>query len=363
MPRTASGISIDRARRLHAEAVVLDSHVDTTQRMLNPTWDFSAHDPRGHVDLPRLRDGGIGGAVFAVYAGAPAAPGEGVAAARKQIRALHEAARRYSDAVAPARTAEDVRAAKRDGKFALMIAIEGGYLIEDSLDVLREFRGAGAVYMTLTHAFHTSWADSSGVHRDLAPRHGGLTAYGREVIREMNRIGMIVDVSHVSDETFWQVVETSTAPVIASHSSCRAVSSHRRNLTDEMIRAVAETGGVVQINFAAAFVDPDFPEIPPDLLAAWPDEAAVREFLAGYATPLTRLVDHFEHALNLVGPHHVGIGSDFDGTMALPKGMEDCSRLPFLTAALLDRGFTEADLRPVLGENLLRVMDRCQAGP
>jgi membrane dipeptidase len=362
MPRAAGETTIERARRLHAEAVVLDSHVDTTQRLLNPSWDFSARDPRGHVDLPRLHEGGISGAVFAVYAGAPMAPGEGVAAARRQIRAIRETALRCSREVVPARTAKDVRAAKRDGKLALMTAVEGGYLIEDSLDVLREFREEGALYMTLTHAFHTPWADSSGVHQDLAPRHGGLTGFGREVIREMNRIGMIVDVSHVSDETFWQVAETSTAPIIASHSSCRAVSSHRRNLTDEMIRAIAETGGVVQINFAAAFVDPDFPEVPPDLPGAWPDEAAVREFLAGYATPLARLADHFEHALHLVGPQHVGIGSDFDGTMALPEGMEDCSRLPFLTAALFDRGFTEADLRPVLGENLLRVMDRCQSG-
>ncbi len=341
-------------------SIVFDAHIDTTQRLLNGSWNLADRHKEGHVDLPRLREGGVTAAVLAVYAGGPLAPGEGVAAAKRQLAVLHDTARRHSDTIALTRTADEIRSAKRSGKIAMLIGIEGGYLIEDSLDNLREYHGAGAIYMTLTHAFSTNWADSSGVHEDAAPLHGGLTGFGREVIREMNRLGIIVDISHVSDAAFWQVIETTTVPVIASHSSCRAVCNHRRNLSDEMIRAIAETGGIVHINFAAAFVDPDFPEVTPEMIACWdPKDSAVHRVLAGHATPLERLVDHFDHAMQLVGPKHVGIGSDFDGTLAVPVDMHDCSQLPNLTAALVDRGYAESDLRRVLGENMLRVLDAC----
>ena len=201
-----------------------------------------------------------------------------------------------------ARSAGDVRRAKEQGKIAVLIGIEGGYLIDDSLEVLREYHRRGAVYLTLTHAFHTSWADSSGVHESLSPRHHGLTDFGREVVRELNGLGMMVDVSHVSDETFWDVVETSAAPVIASHSSCRAVSSHRRNLTDEMIQAIAKSGGVVQINFAAAFVDPTFPPIDPKVVQYWSTRGGFEASpYARHVTPLSVLADHFDHAMKLPG--------------------------------------------------------------
>jgi MAF protein len=218
------------------------------------------------------------------------------------------------------------------------------------------------VYLTLTHAFHTSWADSSGVHESLPPLHAGLTGFGREVVRELNRLGMMVDVSHVSDDTFWDVVEVSRAPVIASHSSCRAVSPHRRNLSDEMIKAIARSGGVVQINFAAAFVDPTFPPIDPGVMEYWSTRGGFEASpYAGHVTPLSILADHFDHAMALVGPDHVGIGTDFDGVSAVPQGMEDCSKLPYLTAELLRRGHREDDLAKVLGANFLRVLDTCQS--
>jgi len=351
-----------QARRLHRRAVVVDSHCDATQRLLDPDWDFAARHDLWHVDIPRLREGGLDAVVLAVYAPHPSELGLAVAAARVQLERIHETVRRYDDTLMLARSADQVRRAKRDGRIAVLIGIEGGYLIADSLDVLREYHDRGAVYMTLTHAFHTTWADSSGVHKPLAPLHGGLTDFGRQVVCEMNRLGMMVDVSHVSDETFWDVIETSQAAPIASHSSCRAVSPHRRNLSDDMIRALAARGGVVQINFAAAFVDPDFPDLDAKTANDWWERGGFAHGpLTDHVTPFEVLVNHFDHALRLVGPDHVGIGSDFDGVGALPRGMEDCSRLPNLTAALLQRGHSEADLIKVLGGNFMRVMDLCQS--
>jgi len=353
---------LQRAIALHREAVVIDTHCDTTQRLADPTWSITRRDPYGHVDLPRLREGGVDALFLAAYAPELEKPGDGIAAVTGQIGRIHEAAARHADQIVLARSAVDVRAAKTAGKVALLIAVEGGHLIEDSIEVLRDYREKGAMYLTLTHSFHTNWADSSGVREDLAPRHGGLTDFGKEVVRTLNRLGMMVDVSHVSDATFWDVLETSSAPVIASHSSCRAVAPHRRNLSDEMIRAIAETGGVVQINFALHFVDATAPPLSGDALRRWLDGGGVmREPVTDHVTPLAMLVDHFDHALQLVGPEHVGIGSDFDGVPALPAGMEHCGKLPHLTAALLARGYTEARLAPMLGENVLRVMEACAA--
>ena len=350
-----------RARALHQRAVVIDTHCDTTQRLAEAKWDFSTRHETGHVDIPRLREGGVDAAFFAVWAPGPVEAGQGIEAAREQIRRIHEAARRHDGQVVPARSAGDIRRAKLDGRIAILIAIEGGYLIEDSLDVLREYHRAGAAYMTLTHGFHTSWADSSGIDEPLRPLHGGLTDFGREVVRELNHLGMMVDVSHASDDTVRDVIDVSVAPVMASHSSCRALSPHVRNLTDEMMTAVAATGGIVQINFFAGFIDPDFPPVDPDALKRWVDSGGLYTGpITDHVTPLSLLVDHFEHALGLIGPDHVGIGSDFDGLPQLPAGMEDCSRLPHLTAELLRRGHTEEELTKVLGENVLRVMAACE---
>jgi membrane dipeptidase len=351
---------LEQARALHQRAIVIDTHCDTTQRLLDSTWDIGRRDARGHLDIPRMREGGVGGVFFAVYVRGPVQPGEGVRRAREQIARIKEVVSQEERDLVLARSAEDIRAAHAHDRIAIVIAIEGGYLIEDSFDVLREYHGAGAAYLTLTHSFHTSWADSSGVHEPLEPLHGGLTDFGREVIRELNQLGMMVDVSHVSDDTFRDVMDISRAPVVATHSSCRAVAPHRRNLADDMIRAIAQSGGVVQINFASAFIDPNYPEVDPQAIAAYRREGgALPAPFADHITPLSVLVDHFDHALQLVGPEHVGIGSDFDGVLAVPSGMEDCSRLPCLTAMLLERGYSEDDLLKVLGENVLRVMNKC----
>lgn len=357
------GDSFDLALRLHRRAIVIDTHIDTTQRLMTDGWEFTRLNKDGHVDLPRLRMGGIDAAFFAIFASGPLPHGSGSAVARAQLQRLRRIGKQ-SPELQLARTAHEIITAKKDGKTALVLAIEGGYLIEDSLDLLHEYQDAGAVYLTLTHGFHTTWADSSGIHQALTPLHGGLTAFGREVILEMNRMGMIVDVSHVSDQTFWQVVELSTAPIMASHSSCRAVSPHRRNLSDEMMRAIASRGGVVQINFAAGFVDRSFPALDPQYIKQWRAKGGARNGpLTDHVTPLSILVDHFDHALQTIGPDHVGIGSDFDGVPALPVGMEDCSQLPALTMGLLQRGYSEDDLIKVLGGNVLRVMDACQGVP
>lgn len=353
---------LESARKLHAESVVVDSHCDTTQRMMPEEWDFSARHKDGHVDIPRLREGGIDAVVMAVYAPGPMPTGTGPNTARAQLDAIERNIRRHAQFLAHAKTAADVQSARTAGKIAILTAIEGGYLIDESLEILREFRRRGAVYMTLTHGFHTAWADSSGVHDNLAPLHRGLTPFGRDVVREMNQLGMMVDVSHVSDSTFWHVVESSAAPVIASHSSCRAVAAHRRNLSDDMIVAIAKTGGVVQINFAAAFLDPTFPTIDSKTLEYWSTRGGFEASpYAQHVTPLSILADHFDHAIELVGPDHVGIGSDFDGVSALPRGMEDASKLVFLTAELLRRGHAQSDLTKVLGGNFLRVLTKCQS--
>ena len=355
----------EQAKELHRKVIVLDSHVDTTQYLFaGEHWekrDLSVKNERGHLDIPRMREGGVTAPVFAVWDEKPEQPGDGIASARRQIEEIRKACLTYETDLVPAATSDEIRAAKKAGKIAVPIAIEGGYLIEMDLDLLREFRAAGALYMTLTHGFHTEWADSSGVHDPLAPLHGGLTDFGREVVRQMNRIGMMVDVSHVSDDTFRDVMEVSRAPVIASHSCCRAVADHRRNMSDEMMIEVAASGGVVQINFSAAFLDPDFPE--------YNAEANKRYWESGgtippvdHVTPLSVLVEHCDHALRTIGADHVGFGSDFDGVACLPEGMSDCSRLPDLTASLLERGYSEEDLTKVLGENFLRVMDACQEG-
>jgi len=351
------------ARALHRRVIVVDTHCDTTQRLMNPDWDPAIRHADGHIDWPRLRDGGVAAVFFAVWAQATADSRGGMAdAADAQIRRLQEVARRHTDAVVGAQTAQDIRQAKAQGRLAMLIGIEGGHLIDDSLDVLGRFRRRGATYLTLTHALHTNWADSAGVHEPLAPRHGGLTEFGRDVIRELNRLGMMVDVSHVSDDTFWQVLDVSETPVIATHSSCRAVAPHRRNVSDDMIRSLAARGGTVHINFASAFLDPDYPPPDPKLVHEWFSAGgAPRRRVTNHVTRFEWLVDHLDHALQLVGPDHVGIGSDFDGVPSLPEGMEDCSKLPYLTAALLQRGYSTADLEKVLGANVLRVMEACQS--
>jgi len=274
-----------------------------------------------------------------------------------------------------ATTADEIVAAKKQGRIAALMGVEGGHMIDSDLAVLRTYFRLGARYMTLTHGSHTPWADSSG----QPPAHDGLTEFGRQVVREMNRLGMMVDISHVSDKTFYDALETSTAPLIASHSSCRALAGHARNMTDDMLRALAKKGGVVHINFYEGFLDSGFEARSSALRAEQAREDKIEDQFAKARDrrqlgpqqrkinaervaklgriPLSRLLDHFEHAAKVAGVDHVGLGSDFDGVSdQLPEGMEDISKIPNLVRGLMERGLSDSDIEKILGGNTLRVM-------
>lgn len=369
------------ARDFHFASIVVDGHSDTTPRFQDPSWSFGErHDASdGDMDLPRIREGGLDVQFWSIYMGKREEPGSALREALERIDAVHEMAARHPDDVVVAGSVREIREAVAQGKLVSLMGIEGGHIIERSLPALRDFYRLGVRYMTLTHSFNTSWADSSGTGEPLAPLHGGLTDFGREVVREMNRIGMLVDVSHVSDQTFFDALEVSRAPVIASHSSTRAIADHPRNMTDEMLRALARNGGVVMINFYPVYIDEDaqaqgrkyFEEHGPALAALMEKSegdpvrrrALMKEHFSQYPAPrcsLDVLLDHFDHAIAVAGPDHVGIGADWDGVPSMPIGMDDVSHLPELTEGLLARGHSRETVRKVLGENLLRVLEEAE---
>jgi len=340
----------ERAMKLHREAIVIDTHNDVTSPMTDEGYDLGARDTSGKIqtDIPRMKAGGLDAEFFAIYVAAKYAK-EGGAARRamEMIDGVYEQARRHPESLEMAFTADDIRRIHKTGKIAALMGIEGGHAIEDSLSALRQFYRLGVRYMTLTHTNTNNWADSAGgINSPAEKRHGGLSDFGREVVREMNRLGMMVDVSHVADDTFMDVIETTQAPVIASHSSCRALTNVPRNLTDDMLKAVAKNRGVVMINFYNGFINTEY---------AKPGTPAPSK--AADTATMEMLIQHFEHAIKVAGVDHVGIGSDFDGVEGLlPGGMEDVSKLPAITYELLKRGYSDADVKKVLGENLLRVM-------
>lgn len=318
------------------EPILIDTHNDVPMRVLRG-FDIGARDEKGHTDLPRLREGGVGAVFFSVYVGAEYVQGNRAAHQALEMfdAVLHGIVERYPNDFLFARTADDVELAHRQGKIAALIGVEGGHAIEDSLGVLRDFYALGARYMTLTHVNTNNWADSSGdVDNPKVQHHNGLTDFGRQVIAEMNRLGMIVDISHVSDKTFWDVLAASRAPVFASHSSCRALCDVPRNMTDDMIQALARKGGVIQINFYAGFLT--LRKTPP--------------------ANLDDVVAQIDHAVTVGGIDAVGIGSDFDGIDRPPVGLEDVSRFPNLTRALLAKGYSAEDIRKIYGGNTLRLM-------
>jgi membrane dipeptidase len=363
-----------RGRKLHFNSIVVDTHADTTQRLLDNNFDLALRDSRGSIDIPRLREGGISAIFFAVWIpsrvqGPPAAQ-----RALAQLNAVREHVRQHPADLILATSAEEIRTAHREGKIAILIGIEGGQMINSDLAVLAKFAAMGARYMTLTHSGNVEWADSSGD----APVHNGLTAFGKKVIHEMNRLGLLVDVSHTSDKTFRDVLAVSQAPVFASHSSCRALCDAPRNLSDEMIRALAAKGGVIQINYHVGFLSQEFrdaeknnPRINDAIAAEVQNRCCgnegleliegdrlTREFVLRGQLPRvgwSKIIEHLDHALQLVGPEHVGLGSDFDGAN-MPFGMEDATQVPKITDALLDKGYSEDDVKKILGENTLRVM-------
>lgn len=374
---SACATTHEYARDLHFDSIVVDGHSDTTPRFEDPTWSFGdRHDAAdGDMDLPRIREGGLDVQFWSIYMGKTETPGDAIREALERIDAVHEMAERYPDDVVVAKSVREIREAVADGKFVSLMGIEGGHIIEESLSALRNFYRLGVRYMTLTHSFHTSWADSSGTNETPEPVHEGLTDFGRQVVVEMNRIGMLVDVSHVSDQSFFDAVEVSRAPVIASHSSARAIADHTRNMTDDMLRALANNGGVVMINFYPVYID----EAARDAARAYFEShgatigdlytnkdvgpevrrARLREHFARYPVPqasLDVLLDHFDHAIEVAGPDHVGIGADWDGVPSMPVGMEDVAKLPSLTEGLLARGHSAETLRKVLGENVLRAL-------
>ncbi|MGH9675225.1 MAG: dipeptidase, partial [Bryobacteraceae bacterium] len=353
-------------------------HNDVTSETVRGL-DIGPRRQTGHTDLARLRDGGVGAVFFAAYVAGSYTNGN-----RSANRALemidtirHDIAGRYPNDFVLALTAGDIEAAHRKGRIAALVGIEGGHAIEDSLRLLRDFHALGVRYMTLTHSNTNNWADSSGdITRGGVKHHNGLTSFGRDVVREMNRLGMMVDISHVADETFWDAMEASLAPPFASHSSCRAISNIPRNMTDEMIVALAKKGGVVQINFGCEFLsqksadtstfsNPKLRELRVKLDREIQDPAARREQfrklrevmgLKSVPASLADAVAHIDHVVKIAGIDAAGIGSDYDGVSCTPVGLEDVSKFPNLTRALLEKGYTAEQIRKIYGGNILRVM-------
>jgi membrane dipeptidase len=360
-PGSSASIVSERAARVYREAIVIDTHNDMPSKMIDDGYDPDIrHTPgfektQGETDLPRLLESGITGVFMSAYVDPEKwtfrTPDQSWKQVQVYLDSIHSFARRHPDRLRFATTADEIRLAKREGKVAILIGVEGGHAIENSIENLRELYRRGVRYMTLTWNNGTEWAGAAaGLN---GTRSAGLTDRGREIVREMNRLGMLVDISHVSDSTFFDAIATTSYPVIASHSSARALNRHRRNLSDDQLRAIARNGGVVNVNFYSAFIDPAFLERSEALAG---NDAAIR---ALPRPKLSVLLDHFEHIIRVAGIDHVGIGSDFDGVGGLlPEGMDDVTRLPLVAQGLFDRGYSETDVRKVLGGNMLRVMER-----
>ncbi len=368
-------MSISESEALHRRAIIVDGHCDTPYRLLRHNVHLDEHDTEAQADLRSLQESGITASFFAAYV-PPYYAGRGAANfARQLIDLIERETKRLPDALTLCTDSAGIRAAKRDGKLAVMIGVEGGHAIEDSVDILRELYTRGARYMTLTHVNTNNWCDSSGD----APRHGGLTDFGREVVHAMNDLGMIVDVSHISDNAFRHVIETTRVPVVATHSSARALCRHPRNMTDEMLRELARNGGVCMINFFSAFISDEVAQVimaaqkskkkngggdptggteeMPDDRTDWDTYLAWFQSLGCPTATLDQVADHVFHVANVAGIDHVGIGSDFDGVPSLPDGLTTASTLPMLTARLMERGMASADVEKVLGGNFMRVFE------
>ncbi|HXI27555.1 MAG TPA: dipeptidase [Vicinamibacterales bacterium] len=368
-----------RAKQIHERAIVIDSHDDTTQRMLfDKTFDITARHQNGNVDVPRMREGGLDALFFSIWVPSDVTGPPAVKRALDLIDCVREAARLHPNDLVLATTAADIRKAAAEHKIAALMGVEGGHMIDDDVRLLRLYAALGVRYMTLTHFKNNNWADSS---TDKAA-HNGLTAMGKDIVREMNRLGVMVDISHVADKTFWDVIETTKAPVIASHSSVRSIANHPRNMTDDMMRALAKNGGVMMINYHAAFLSEEF-RVASEKKSGTVDQAMAamskkcggnescttmeseridHEAMAKGELPKVsweKIVEHIDHAVKVAGADHVGLGSDFDGA-TMPLGMEDASKLPKLTDALLKKGYSDADVEKILGGNILRVMEQVE---
>jgi membrane dipeptidase len=365
---------------VHAAALVIDTHADTPQRFLDENFDIGSDAGEGEIDLAKIARGNLGAEFFSIWV-EPRYKGQYARRAFRLIDSVYRQAQLHPDKIMMAFSPADIEAAHRQHKFAALMGIEGGHAIENDLGLLRDFARLGVRYMTLTWSNTNEWADSSGDISDAnVQHHNGLTPFGRDVVLEMNRLGMMVDISHVADKTFWDTIATTKAPVIASHSSARALTNAPRNMTDEMLKAVAKNGGVVMVNFYNGFIDDDYRKA--NAAQSRARDAAVEQAVADWQKahpgkevpysvsehvsrewakkiprpPLSALIDHIDHIAKVAGVDHVGLGSDFDGVSGgLPQGMDSVADLPKITEALMARGYSAADVRKILGENLMRV--------
>lgn len=368
----------DEALRIHRSALVIDGHNDLPYQFREredlsfAQFDIARAQPRFHTDIPRLRQGGVGAQFWSAFV--PASTGRNKTAVTQtleQIDVIHRLVRRYPQDFELARTADDVVRIHRAGKIASLIGIEGGHSIDNSLGVLRMYYDLGVRYMTLTHSETLDWADSATDE----PRHQGLTEFGRNVVREMNRLGMMVDLSHVSPAVMRQAIEISSAPVIFSHSSAYALAPHVRNVPDEVLRLLPQNGGVVMINFYSGFITPEGARASRDMFSAYRRmqqqikdrqelERAIEQWKSEHPMPrgsVHTVVDHIEHVIKVAGIDHVGLGSDYDGISSTPEQLEDVSKYPCITQELLNRGYTEEQIHKILGGNVLRVMRQVEA--
>jgi membrane dipeptidase len=364
-------------QRVHRSAILIDTHNDVTSATV-AGLDLGKPNTDHMTDVPRMKKGGMGAQIFAVYVASSYV--EGNHAANRTLQMIdtvrHDIIERYPNDFAFAGTAADIRRAHQQGKMAALLGIEGGHAIEDSPRLLRDFYDLGVRYMTLTHSNSNHWADSSG---DTNKPNNGLSPLGKEIVAEMNRIGMIVDISHVSDKTFWDALEVSKAPIFASHSSCRALSPAPRNMTDEMIAALAKKHGVVQINFSCDFLNPEVfaanqavrektQTLRDELIKKYADDPngiqrAMREArnsaggVSEKRATLADVVRHINHVVEIAGVDSVGLGSDFDGIGCAPEGLDSVDKWPNLTRALLEEGYTAPEIRKIYGGNTLRLME------
>jgi membrane dipeptidase len=369
---------------VHRRAVAIDMHADTTQRLVDEGLDINARLSDGHLDAVRMKEGGLDAQFFSIWVEPQLYGGGGASAIKRaddQINAVRSLAEKHPETWELALTAADIRRIAGEGKLAALLGLEGGYAIDERIEMVERYYKLGVRYMSPAWSVSTGWAGSSG---DEVGRTRGLNDFGREVIREMNRLGIMIDVSHVSDKTFWDIINTSRKPVIATHSACRAIANVPRNLDDEMLRALAKTGGVCCVVFYPEFLEPGWSEKKKRVDAeiagmvqraseeetrspAWKkiarDRVRIREYARRLpAVKVSRIVDHIDHIVKLVGIDAVGIGSDFDGIQAVPQDLSTVSELPRLTEELLRRGYSEQDIDKILGGNILRVMEEVEKG-
>ena len=366
------------ARAIHNSALVVDTHADTPGRLVDENFDLSQDAGTGYLDFNKIKAGNLGAEFFSIWVEPKANKGHETKRALDMIDSVYEQARLHPDKMMMAFSTQDILAAHRQHKLAALLGIEGGHAIQGDIRILRDYYRLGARYMTLTWSNTNELGDSSGDLTDESvAHHDGITDFGRQVVREMNRLGMMVDISHVADRTFFQALVASRAPVIASHSSSRALTNAPRNMTDDMLVALARNGGVAQVNFYCGFIsqkyvdrekqlkeqhDPDYEKVQSLFLKAQTpevkkelDEAKTRLVVKLPRPPLTDLIDHIDHMVKVAGVDHVGLGSDFDGVDCSPQGIDSAADLPKITQALYDRGYKAADLDKILGGNLMRV--------